>query len=127
MFGDICSFVTFCSLNVLNLLGRLDSGVHHWAREAERAGPITEEEEEVWRRGLELRDGCQKEFSFLRRMMKREPDNLFWRENALIEQKLFDRIDNVLPKRYKKELKARILVPPSEQAKNDVAFSKRTR
>ena len=60
-------------------------------------------------------------------MMKREPDNLFWRENALIEQKLFDRIDNVLPKRYKKELKARILVPPSEQVKNDVAFSKRTR
>jgi hypothetical protein len=91
------------------------------------AGPMTEEEEEVWRRGLELRDEYQQEFSFFRRMMKREPDNLFWRERALFEQKLFDRINNILPKRYKKELKARILVPPSERGKNDVAFSKRTR
>jgi hypothetical protein len=36
MSGDIGSFVTFFSLNVLNLLGRLDSGVRHGAPEAER-------------------------------------------------------------------------------------------
>lgn len=80
------------------------------------AGPMTEEEEKTWRHFQARLDGCQEDFSYCRRMMKRDPDNPLWREEALSSQRFFDRLNELLPRRYKQELKGGIWVDPTERA-----------
>lgn len=76
------------------------------------AGPMSEDEEQVWLKALRFRDSFEEDFEWFREEMKHHPDQSIWREHALLEQKYFDRINDRLPKRYKKELKGRILDAP---------------
>ena len=68
-------------------------------------GPLSEEEETKIKEAL---DDLQIDFAAARRRMEVEPENQEWREDALLCQAHFDRINNLVPKRLKRRLKGRI-------------------
>ena len=73
-------------------------------------GPSTKEEKERWDRALEYVDEMQIEVSYIaayHRRSRNEEKKARALENWKFHQKLFDRINDNLPKRYRRTLKDR--------------------
>jgi hypothetical protein len=71
-------------------------------------GPWTDEEKVDWDKGLKSRDYRQKRINELARQMKSEPENQGLKELRLEQQRKFDALTEMMPKRYQKTLKNRM-------------------
>jgi len=75
--------------------------------EARVCGPFTKEDKVKWDRLLEYRDELQNEVSYFAAAYRksRSPDRKArWLEAWMLEQKFYDRINDNLPERYRKDL-----------------------
>jgi hypothetical protein len=78
--------------------------------EARVCGPLTKEDKAKWDRLLQHRDDAQTEISYFAAAYRkcRKPDTKGrWLEMWVLEQKFYDRVNDNLPPRYRKELKDR--------------------
>lgn len=84
------------------------------------AGPITKEEKAYWDRMIGRRDDAQAEVLECARLGREDPELADrYRETRLIEQAIFDMINEKLPERYQTELEGRFHDPENEDQEND--------
>lgn len=89
--------------------------------EVRYAGPMTPEEKEVWDRMLEFRDEEQRFVTFWAGRYGKTGEGDVDAKNRLLEmwhssQKLYDRMNDPLPDRYRKSLKNRSCAPGATKA-----------
>lgn len=75
-------------------------------------GPMTLEEEKTFLEGVEQRDQTETELNEYWKLRDKEPRNKDWPQSILRWQEFYDTINDVLPPRFRKNLKRRLHALP---------------